>query len=174
MSTNDATIATDRGTEGQGLWHEMLIPHRHADGTQMRTQNFAKCSIWFNPSIRMALCGRHSPSCHHSSACALPSLQHALNMIHHQQPFYLSLAFCNIGSFDSFALQPSIFTLSSPDDYNPDNSDPLDRAIECFAKTSKFSSHCLAFLVKFKCWERQGGSWHSTQRRIHVWRRSSL
>lgn len=58
-------------------------------------------------------------------------------MIHYRRRSYLSLislAFCNIGSFDSFALQPSTFTLSSPDDYNPDNSDPLDRAIECLAK----------------------------------------
>lgn len=44
-----ATIAADRGTEGQGLWHEMPILHRHADGTQMRFQNFAKCSNRFNP-----------------------------------------------------------------------------------------------------------------------------
>lgn len=52
MSQNEktcATIAADRGTEGQGLWHEMLILHRHADGTQMRPQNFAKCSKRFNP-----------------------------------------------------------------------------------------------------------------------------
>lgn len=118
-------------------------------------QSVQNGSTPFNPSIRMALCRRHSPSCHHSSVCALLSLQHAPNMIHYRRRSYLSLislAFCNIGSFDSFSLQPSTFTLSSPDDYNPDNSDPLDRAIECLAKISQFlASHCLAFLVKFKC-----------------------
>ena len=127
----------------------------HADATSEFCKVFKTVQPRSNPSIRMALCRRHSPSCHHSSVCALLSLQHAPNMIHYRRRSYLSLislAFCNIGSFDSFALQPSTFTLSSPDDYNPDNSDPLDRAIECLAKISQFlASHCLAFLVKFKC-----------------------
>ena len=45
--------------------------------------------------------------------------------------------------------------------------------VPCHWNSKFLASHWLEFLV-FKCWEWQGGSWHSTQRRIRVWRRSSL